>query len=137
MLAPSAPFAPTTLVDNRYELVEPLADYGVGESWRAKDTQQKSRPVAVKFLRAVADPAAPSEVLTRHLRALRAVRHPNLLAIINQGIWASRPYIVQDVFPGSSLGTGLDQARATGQLLPAELLSGLFDRVCAGVKLSP
>ncbi len=134
MNAPATP-SPGTVIDGRYELIEALDDRGLGETWKARDANFKNRFVAVKLLRAL-DPGATAlpEDLARQLKASRALRHPNLLATVNQGVWQARPYMVQDLFTGQSLGAGLDQARDTGQRLPADLLSGLFDRVCAGIE---
>ncbi|MFO0610927.1 MAG: hypothetical protein U0324_47630 [Polyangiales bacterium] len=119
------------LLDQRYELVAPLPDRGVGESWRATDKQHTDRAVSVKLLKPLAAgvTALPRD-LADALRALRAFRHDNVPAVLNQGVWDARPYLVYDPVEGRSIGAALDEARQAETLLPLALLEALFDHTC-------
>ena len=119
-----------TTLDARYELLARLDDFGRGENWYARDTRLKNRFVVVKLL----DPGASSRgALSDHIAAYRGLRHPNVLPVVNQGVVGDRPYLVLQHFDGRSLGSGLDEARATGNLLPVDLLQGLFARIATAV----
>jgi hypothetical protein len=118
-----------TVLDQRYELVEPMHDRGLGETWVARDQQHGARPVAVKLLRAVPGGALPKE-LADLVKALRAFRNDHVLTVINQGLWEGRPYLVHDRFEGRSVGDALDDARRADTLLDLGLLEAIFDRAC-------
>ncbi len=77
-----------TTLDQRYELVAPTHDRGLGETWEARDQQHGARPLAVKFLRAVPGGVVPKE-LADFLKSLRAFRNDHVLTVINQGVWDS------------------------------------------------
>ena len=118
-----------TILDQRYELVAPMHDRGLGETWEARDQQHGARPVAVKFLRAVPGGVAPKE-LAEFLKSLRAFRNDHVLTVINQGVWEGRPYLVHERFEGRSVGDALDEARKADDVLDLALLEAIFDRAC-------
>ncbi len=125
-----------TKIDGRYELIARVPDRGLGEAWSALDANFKNRRVLLKLLRPVVVTPGDDELpegLREHFKSVRAFRHPGALATLNQGLWGGRPFVVQELFEGRSLGSGLDGARETGTLLPAALLEGLFARVAAVV----
>ncbi len=123
------------MLDQRYELVAPVADRGLGESWRCHDKQHGDREVCIKLLRPLAAGAAavPRE-LADHLKSLRAFRHDNALAVINHGVWEGRPYLVYDPFAGRSVGSALDASRTEGTRLALPLLERLFDLACLTIE---
>lgn len=128
------------LVDQRYELLKREFDRGLGESWQARDTKFTSRIVTVKFLRAL----GPHEVssgglppsLDAHLQAVRRLRHEAVLTVVNHGLWGTLPYVVHEAFDGRSLGAGIDETRASGEVFSVALLQALFEKVCAAVKFA-
>lgn len=124
--------APGLLLEQRYELVSPLPDRGIGESWRALDKQHGDRVVSVKLLKPLAAGvrAMPRD-LSDALRALRVFRHDDVPAVLNQGVWEGRPFLVYDPIEGRSIGSALDEARTAQKLLEAPLLEAVFDRTCA------
>ena len=87
----------------RYELVDRLGAGGMGEVWRARDTEL-GREVAVKILPdEVAANAARLDRFRREARALANLSHPNLLTVFDIGVDAGRPYTVAEVLDGKSL----------------------------------
>lgn len=123
------------MLDQRFELVAPVADRGIGESWRCHDKQHGDREVCAKLLRALpAGVTAMPRELADQLKSLRAFRHDNALAVINHGVWEGRPYLVYDPFDGRSIGSALDESRSSGARLDLTLLEALFDRACLTVE---
>ncbi|MEE4270554.1 MAG: protein kinase [Thermoanaerobaculales bacterium] len=87
----------------RYELVGRLGAGGMGEVWRARDTEL-GREVAVKILPdEVAANAVRLDRFRREARALAALSHPNLLTVYDVGVDAGRPYSVAEMLDGRSL----------------------------------
>jgi len=69
----------------RYEILGPLGAGGMGEVWKARDTELE-RVVAVKVLpESVAQDPERLERFQREARALAALSHPNLLDIYDVG----------------------------------------------------
>jgi serine/threonine protein kinase len=125
-------FAPNALVANRYTLVEPVPDRGLGETWRARDGQREGATAQLKFLRAVAGDDLPPEAL-KAVRSVRALRHPVIPSVVNQGVHAGRPWIAFDDLVGDSIGTRLDQCRARGEFLDLALVRHSFEGVAAAL----
>ncbi len=131
---PPPPLRAEEVIDERYTLLEPLADFGLGEVWKARDNKFRDRFVAVKFLRLLeGGPSKLPDGLLAHFRAVREIRHPNVLPIVNQGIHAGRPYVVHEHFEGVSLGTQLDAARAAQTPLRLGVVASIFDGFCAAL----
>mgnify|MGYP000962774818 CR=1 FL=1 len=123
--------APSSLIADRFVVVAPLADRGLGEAYHCRDPKRADGSVLVKLLRPVgpALPPALDDLLTRTQRA----RHDGILRVYDHGLWGGRPFVAYEFFEGSSLGTGLDQARAEGTVLPVELLREVFEGVVAAL----
>ena len=87
----------------RYEILEPLGAGGMGEVWRARDTEL-GREVAVKVLpEEVAANPTRLDRFRREARTLAALSHPNLLTVYDVGVDAGRPYSVAEMLDGRSL----------------------------------
>lgn len=126
------PLTANTLVADRYALTEPAPDRGLGETWRARDLRREGATVQLKFLRAVAGDDIPPDAL-KVIRALRALRHPVIPSVVNQGTHAGRPWIASDDILGDSVGARLDRSRGRGELLDLALIRQLFDGVAAAL----
>jgi len=87
----------------RYEVLGPLGAGGMGEVWRARDTEL-DRDVAVKVLpNEVASEPRRVERFRREARALAALSHPNLLEIHDVGSTNGVDYVVTELLEGDSL----------------------------------
>jgi len=86
-----------------YEIVALLGSGGMGEVYRARDTQL-DRDVAVKVLpeRVAGDPAALAR-FKREARAVAALSHPNILAIHDFGTQDDVAYAVTELLLGETL----------------------------------
>ncbi len=111
-----------TLADRalgRYRLLSLLGAGGMGEVYRALDTEL-GREVAVKVL--PADFAADPERVRRfetEARAAAAISHPNILAIHDVGRTDGTSYLVTELLEGETLrkrirSGGLTVATAVG-----------------------
>ncbi|MGW4772698.1 protein kinase domain-containing protein [Nocardia sp. NPDC004278] len=111
-----------TVVDGRFELLEPLGSGGMGTVWRAYDLALH-REVALKEVRAEADegrsPGVHRERVLREARALARIGHPNVVAIhhIVDSAEVANPWIVMELVRGQSLADHL----ADGPLPPTRV----------------
>lgn len=87
----------------QYEILAPIGAGGMGEVYRARDTQL-GREVAIKVL-----PASFSRDPDRlrrfeqEARAAAALNHPNVLAVYQFGTYDGSPYLVSELLEGSNL----------------------------------
>ena len=95
----------------KYEILDKLGEGGMGEVWRARDSQL-NRTVAVKILPTdvSADPGRRAR-FEQEARALAALNHPNIVAVYEAGQQDSRVYIVSELVDGESLRTIIDRGR--------------------------
>ena len=82
----------------RYRLEQQLGAGSMAEVWLAIDTQL-GRPVALKLLRADADPAR----FEREARAVASLSHPNICRLYDYGSEGGRPFMVFEHLPGGTL----------------------------------
>ncbi|GAA2663361.1 serine/threonine-protein kinase [Streptomyces vastus] len=91
---------------DRYRLLEPIGQGGMGRVWRASD-ELLGRPVAVKELRL--DAAGAEEIEVRRERALREARasaridHPNVVRVYDVAEENDRLWIVMELVEAPSL----------------------------------
>ncbi len=87
----------------RYEIVAPVGAGGMGEVYRAHDTEL-GRDVAVKVLpEAVATDADRVARFRREAQSVAALSHPNILQIFDFGQSAGVSYAVTELLEGQSL----------------------------------
>src|SRR4029450_9143889 len=123
----SSPFAPGIKL-GRYEIRSKLGAGGMGEVYRARDTEL-SRDVAVKVL--PSSFSADRDRLHRFQQeacAASALNHPNILIVHDIGAHDGSPYVVSELLEGETLrkrigGTALGQRRAVDYAL--QIANGL------------
>jgi serine/threonine-protein kinase len=107
-----------TVVDQRYEVIAPLGEGGMGTVYRVRHVTL-DRMFAMKVLRR--DLAADRGLAARFLqeaRATAAIRHPAVVAISDFGtLEDGAPYFVMDLLVGETLATRM---RGRGLLSPVE-----------------
>ncbi|MFD0360657.1 serine/threonine-protein kinase [Nocardia sp. GCM10030253] len=111
-----------TVVDGRFELLEPLGSGGMGTVWRAYDLALH-REVALKEVRAAEPdggaslPDVQRERVLREARALARIAHPNVVTVhhIVDSDAAAHPWIVMELIRGRTLAEHL----ADGPMHPA------------------
>jgi eukaryotic-like serine/threonine-protein kinase len=101
---------------DRYELIEPIARGGVAWVWRAHD-RVLNRPVAVKMLRADADPSFAAR-FTNEAQIAARVRHPGVVAVFDAGVHDGLPFLAMELLDGETLRAKI---RREGKLDPEEV----------------
>lgn len=99
-----------TRLDGRFELLELLAEGGMGDVYRALD-HRAGDEVAVKVLRPGVVQGA--ERFAAEVESLGRLEHPNIVALIEAGAHHTTPFLVMELVPGKPLGTVLEQRRLT------------------------
>ncbi|HEU4578676.1 MAG TPA: protein kinase [Polyangiaceae bacterium] len=82
---------------------------GMARIYRAEQAAL-GRPVALKVLdRWVLDQPTGKDRFLREARAAASIKHPNVVDILDVGVWRDRPFIVMELLMGCDLDTYLDR----------------------------
>jgi serine/threonine protein kinase len=132
-LARSLP--PTTILRERYEIVELVGRGGMGVTYRAKDLRLEGRFCAVK--EAIPDPdASPDELrqareqFYKEASTLARLDHPNLPKVSDYFSIDDRDYLVMDFVPGQDLHELLNGAMRAGYPLPERQVLAWAEQLC-------
>ena len=113
-----------------YRLAEPLGTGGMGEVWRAEQSEPIRRNVALKLIKPGMDTRAVVARFDSERQALAMMGHPNIARVFDAGTTpAGRPFFVMELVPGVPITTYCDGHRLT---IKQRLL--LFLEVCDGVQ---
>ena len=93
-----------TILDGRYEIIEQIAEGGMGAVFRAR-RRLLGDEVALKIVRSeFARDEAARERFLRESRACAQLRHPNIVSILDYNLDAEgRPFLVMELLNGRSL----------------------------------
>jgi serine/threonine-protein kinase len=117
------------LLDGRYAVESFIAHGGMASVYLATDTRLERR-VAVKILHAhLADDSETLARFEREARAAARLSHPNVVAVYDQGVEGTRPFLVMEFVPGVNLRHVL---RDRGKLSVAEAVT-VMDYVLAAL----
>ncbi|HWO08953.1 MAG TPA: protein kinase [Polyangiaceae bacterium] len=110
---------------------------GMARVYRAEQAAL-NRPVALKVLdRWVLEKPQGSQRFLREARAAASIKHPNVVDIVDVGVWQGRPYIVMELLGGSDLETQLAQCRVLSEgevaALALPIIAGMMAVHEAGV----
>jgi serine/threonine protein kinase/tetratricopeptide (TPR) repeat protein len=113
-----------------YRLIQLLGVGGMGEVWRAEQTEPFHRTVALKLIKAGMDTKAVVARFDSERQALALMEHANIAKVFDAGATpAGRPYFVMEYVPGLAITDYCDKHRLTIK----ERLE-LFTQVCEGVQ---
>ena len=113
-----------------YRLIQLLGEGGMGEVWRAQQTEPFHRTVALKLIKAGMDTKAVVARFDSERQALALMEHPNIAKVFDAGATSEgRPYFVMEHVPGLPITDYCDKHRLT---LRQRL--ELFMQVCEGVQ---
>ena len=113
-----------------YRLIQLLGLGGMGEVWRAEQTEPFQRTVAIKLIKAGMDTRAVVARFESERQALALMEHPNIAKVFEAGATPEgRPYFVMEYVPGQPITEYCDRHRLSIQ----ERLT-LFMQVCEGVQ---
>src|SRR5690606_17970753 len=106
------------VVAERYRLVAPLDEGGMGTVWRAEHQSLRS-PLAVKLLNlSIANHPEVLERFLREAQSAAALRSTHVVQVFDYGVHDGMPFIAMELLNGQSLGARLSQV---GLLHPREL----------------
>jgi serine/threonine-protein kinase len=97
------------LVADRFLLVRPLGQGGMGAVWLAQQTALQT-PCALKFLHGSV--ASSPEIRSRFEReavAAAQLRSPHVVQILDHGVWDGMPYIAMELLDGEDLSQRLQR----------------------------
>jgi hypothetical protein len=95
-----APLTPGTLLDGRWEVLEPLGRGGFGQVYRGRDAFGGA--VAIKVVHA-------GWASSREIAALRALGLPNVVRYLGEGAVDGLPYVVADLVRGGPFPNTADR----------------------------
>ncbi|HTS35820.1 MAG TPA: tetratricopeptide repeat protein [Candidatus Solibacter sp.] len=113
-----------------YRLIEMVGVGGMGEVWRAEQTEPFHRVVALKLIKQGMDTRTVVARFDSERQALALMEHPNIAKVFDAGITSTgRPYFVMEYVPGRPITDYCDhRQRSIKQRLE------LFMKVCEGVQ---
>lgn len=125
-----APPREGALLFDRYSLVGPRPDRGLGEAWRADDIAAGRAERLVKFY-----PLAQrgDHDVEARLARLRAVSAPGLATVLSGGVWQGAVALVYEACPGRSLAHWLEGWRTTQTRPTPGTAKMLFLHLCSVV----
>jgi eukaryotic-like serine/threonine-protein kinase len=113
-----------------YRLTVMLGVGGMGEVWRAEQSEPIHRTVAIKLIKAGMDTRAVVARFDSERQALALMEHPNIAKVLDAGATPEgRPYFVMEYVHGFPISNYCDKHRLTIK----ERLE-LFMQVCEGVQ---
>ena len=119
-----------TVIAERYKLVEPIGEGGMGTVWMAQQTEPVRRLVALKLVK---DGMDTRQVLARfeaERQALAIMDHPNIARVLDAGATATgRPFFVMEMVKGVPITQFCDDRKLTAR----ERLA-LFVPVCQAIQ---
>jgi protein kinase-like protein len=102
---PQARFVPGTLLSNRYRIVTPVGQGGMGELYRAEDLRL-GQTVALKFLpKTIAHVPDAWAQVEREVRIARQISHPNVCRVFDIGESTDGPFITMEFIDGEDLAS--------------------------------
>jgi serine/threonine protein kinase len=125
-------FAPGDVIDNRYEVLAPLAEGGMGAVYRARRTLLGDE-VAIKVVLGDRSNAAAGERFLRESRVAASLRHPSIVSIFDFDMLpGGEPYLVMELLSGPSLRAEID---ASGRL-ELDDVHRILPGICAALELA-
>jgi eukaryotic-like serine/threonine-protein kinase len=122
--------APGTLIADRFKLLEPIGEGGMGEVWVADQLQPIRRRVALKVIKAGMDTKTVLARFEAERQALALMDHPNIAKVLDAGTTADgRPFFVMELVKGTPITQFCDARK----LSPRERLE-LFVPVCQAIQ---
>jgi serine/threonine protein kinase len=120
------------ILDDRYEILAPLAEGGMGAVYRARRTLLGDE-VAIKIVRADHTGPGPRARFMRESRACARLRHPNIVSIFDFNIdEEDHPFLVMELLSGPSLK---EEIAARGRLSLDEV-QAIVTPICAALQFA-
>ena len=125
-------FSVGEVVDNRYEILAPLAEGGMGAVYRARRTLLGDEVAIKVVLPELTNPTARERFL-RESRVAASLRHPAVVSILDFDMPESgQPFLVMELLNGPSLR---DEIRSRGRLEPLDVQQ-IMPPICSALDLA-
>lgn len=123
-----AAFSPGFVLADKFEIKEKLGEGGMATVYRARQISL-GRDVAVKVLHGHLNSDIDTiKRFDKEARAVGALKHHNLVGVVDNGVFDGSPYLIMDYIEGTRLTDLLERER-----LSWEKFRGLADQLCAGL----
>ena len=123
-------FSPGQILDDRYEILAPLAEGGMGAVYRARRTLLGDEVAIKVVLPDLTNPTARDRFL-RESRLAASLRHPAIVSIFDFDMpEGGQPYLVMELLTGPSLR---DEIRAHGRLEVADVQQ-IMPPICSALQ---
>lgn len=122
--------APGTVLSDRYEILETVADGGMGKVYKARH-KLMNRNVAIKTMQpSLVASGSALKRFQQEVQAISLLNHPNVLTVFDFFISDDGlPYMVMDYLEG----TNLDEIRKTEGAIDPDRAIRIFIMACAGL----
>jgi serine/threonine-protein kinase len=126
---------PGTLLLDRYRILAPVGQGGMGAVYQAEDVRLEGRLCAVKEIQPdygtdESTLLQAQEQFGREASVLARLEHPNLPKVSDYFTEGDREYLVMDFVKGRDLREKLNEARAKGQMLEEQQVLMWADQLC-------
>jgi serine/threonine protein kinase len=123
---------PGSVIDERYEIIAPLAEGGMGAVYRAR-RRLLGDEVAIKVVLNDATELSARDRFLRESRIAASLRHPSIVSIFDFDMPpGGEPYLVMELLSGPSLREEID---ARGRL-DVEDVQRILPGICAALELA-
>jgi len=114
------------VIADRFRLIRQLGQGGMGSVWLATHLALDI-PCAVKFIEGeIAQLPEAQARFEREAKAAAQLRSPNVVQIIDHGVWQSTPYIAMELLDGEDFGKRLAKL---GRMPPVDVIR-IITQVC-------
>src|SRR5687768_4937525 len=128
----SAVLSPGDILDNRYEILAPLAEGGMGAVYRAR-RRLLGDEVAIKVVRSDLSNETAADRFLRESRIAASLRHPAVVSILDFDIPTGQAaYLVMELLSGPSLQ---EEIAARGKLDVADV-QRILPPICSALHLA-
>ena len=111
-----------TVLDDRYQVIEPIAEGAMGAVYRG-ERLKLGRAVAIKILHdALPDELSSRQRFEREAKLMARLEHPNCVSVIDFGIHDDKPFLVMDLVRGTSLLDVIDREKRIAPARAVEIL---------------
>jgi serine/threonine-protein kinase len=119
------------LIAGRYRIRALLGRGGAGFVYEAEDVNTRTR-IALKIIdRPSADDVHGASRFAREARVMSAVRHPNLVRVLDAGTDAGRSFLAMELLKGEDLGQRLCRERVLSLADAVHVVQQLLDGLVA------
>src|SRR5687767_1701291 len=120
------------ILDDRYEILAPLAEGGMGAVYRARRTLLGDE-VAIKIIRADKAGSVALDRFMRESRACARLRHPHIVSILDFNVDQHEdPFLVMELLNGHSLK---DEIAARGSI-PLREVQDIVPQICSALQFA-